>query len=270
MTTKRLIVIRGGGDLASGIAYRLLKSGFKIVILELEKPIHVRRFVSYAQAVYNGEVTVEGVRAVKAANVRHLHAILAEGHIPVLVDERGETIPQLKPYAVVDAILAKRNTGTRKDMAPIVIGVGPGFEAGLDVDAVIETNRGHFLGRVIWSGKAQENTGVPGAVHGYTKERVIRAPIPGSVQSLKDIGDMVEEGDVVARVAGIDVRASVAGVIRGLINTGVEVPEGFKIGDIDPRKTLLYCETISDKALAISGGVLEAILSLSSEVLKKV
>ncbi len=262
MIHDRLVVIRGGGDLASGIAYRLLKSGFHIVLLELEKPIHVRRLVSYAQAVYDGEVTVEGVRAVKAGNISHLQTLLAEGHIPVLIDERGETLPRLKPHIVVDAILAKRNTGTRKDMAPIVIGVGPGFEAGTDVDAVIETNRGHFLGRVIWSGRAQENTGIPGTVQGHTKKRVIRATTAGSVQSLKNIRDMVEEGDVVARVAGIEVRSSVSGVVRGMINTGVDVPEGFKIGDIDPRKTLRYCETISDKALSVSGGVLEAILSL--------
>ncbi len=258
----RLVVIRGGGDIASGIAYRLVKSGFQALILEIEQPIHVRRIVSYAQAIYDGEFSVEGVRAVRADGIEHVHAILGKGAIPVFVDERGESIARLNPTVVVDAILAKRNIGTRKDMAPIVIGVGPGFEAGIDADAVVETNRGHFLGRVLWSGRTQDNTGIPGAIRGYTQERVIRANAHGCVQPVKNIRDIVAEGDVVARVGGVDSRAMISGIVRGMINRGVEVHKGCKIGDIDPRSSPSYCETISDKALSVGGGVLEAILCL--------
>jgi xanthine dehydrogenase accessory factor len=256
------VVIRGGGDIASGIAYRLKKSGFQVVILEIEKPMHVRRTVSYAQAIYDGEFTVEGIRAVKAESISHLSAILENGDIPVFIDDKGESIVRLGPTVVVDAILAKRNTGTRKTMASIVIGIGPGFEAGSDVDAVVETNRGHFLGRVIWSGKAQENTGIPGAIQGYTEERVIRANANGFVEPVKDIRDIVKAGEVVAWVNGTDSRATISGVVRGMMNTGVEVHKGCKIGDIDPRKSPSYCDTISDKALSVGGGVLEAILCL--------
>ncbi|PIE36261.1 molybdenum hydroxylase [candidate division KSB3 bacterium] len=269
MLKNRLIVIRGGGDLASGIAYRLLKTGFQVIILEREQPIHVRRLVSFAQAVYNGEMLIEGIRSIKAESLNHLREILAEGHIPVLVNESGNSIPELQPDVVIDAILAKRNLGTLKDMAPLVIGVGPGFEAGMDVDVVIETKRGHFLGRVIWSGTAEKNTGIPGSVNGVTSRRVLRAATDGVVEPLKHVGDMVEEGELVARVAGQNARALASGVIRGLINAGVHVPQGLKIGDIDPRGALQYCEMISDKALAVGGGVLEAILSFNRVCWKK-
>ena len=262
MKNNQLIVIRGGGDIASGIAYRLKKRGFQVVILEIEKPIHVRRTVSFAQAIYDGEYTVEGVRAVKADCVEDIQTLLEQGDIAVFVDRRGESIAYLSPVAVVDAILAKKNIGTNKNMAPIVIGLGPGFEAGIDVDAVVETNRGHFLGRVIWSGKAQNNTGRPGNIQGYTEERVIRAKTDGVVEPIKNVRDFVEEGEVVARVDGVESKVIISGVIRGMINRGVTVHKGFKIGDIDPRRSLEYCDTISDKALAVGGGVLEAILYL--------
>lgn len=260
-----LVVIRGGGDLASGVAHRLYKSGFQVVILDIGKPLAIRRTVSYCEAVYSGEITIEGVKGVLAKDLAHIKEILKDNHIPVYIDSSGDIIQDLKPLVVVDAIIAKVNLGTTKEMAPITIGLGPGFEAGVDVDLVIETQRGHYLGQVISNGKATEDTGLPGEVMGYTEERVIRAPGDGIVDVFHNIGDKVEAGDRICQVDGKEARAPIGGILRGMIKEGLYVHEGLKIGDVDPRGVVDHAFTISDKARAIAGGVLEGILSLKKE-----
>lgn len=256
---KGIVVIRGGGDLATGIACILFMSGYKVVILEVEKPLAVRRAVSFSEAVYEGEITVEGIKGVLGKGLKDIYKILKEGNIPIYVDGEGLILTELKPLALVDAIMAKINIGTKKDMAPITIGVGPGFEAGKDVDLVVESKRGPSLGKVIYKGEAEDNTGIPAAVLGYTVERVLRAPCSGVVEFFYHIGDLVEEGQVIGRVENMEVVASIGGIIRGLIRNGLYVKKGFKIGDIDPRGIREYAFTISDKARAVGKGVLEAI-----------
>ena len=258
----RKVVVRGAGDLASGVIYRMHSSGFQVIVLEAEKPTHIRKSVSYAQAVFDGEITIEGVTGERAVNPVEAEEILKKGNIPVLIDPEGLSIYEFKPEILVDAIMAKKNLGTRKDTAPVVIAIGPGFKAGIDVDAVVETKRGHFLGRVIWDGEAQEDTGVPGNVLGYTNERVLRATAPGLFLPAKQIGEAVKKGDVVATVNGHSVKAQIDGIIRGMLNEGLEVTAGYKVGDVDPRGDVSYCRYISDKALAVGGGVLEAVLRL--------
>jgi xanthine dehydrogenase accessory factor len=205
---------------------------------------------------------VEGVRAIRAVRFQEAEEILQKGYIPIFVDEKGEAIAYFKPEVIVDATMAKRNLGTHLDDAKIVIGLGPGFTAGEDVHAVIETVRGHYLGRVIFDGRAIENTGIPGDIQGYGLERVLRTPAKGKVRTLREIGDSVKKGEIVAYVDGQPVRAGVGGVIRGMIRNGIEVEEDLKIGDIDPRGVREYCYTISDKSRAIGRAVLEAILIL--------
>lgn len=254
-----LIVVRGGGDLASGIAHRLFKTGYKVIITEIEKPVSVRRKVSFSEAVYDGEVEVEGVKGVLARDLEDIRKGLDRGYIPVYVDEKGDIIYKLEPLIVVDAIIAKVNLGTNKQMAPITIGIGPGFEAGVDVDIVVESNRGHYLGKVIHKGKAEEDTGIPGEVLGHKEERVVRASCNGIVRPLYNIGDRVAAGDVVCQVGDREVVAQIDGILRGMIREGLFVHKGLKIGDIDPRNIEEYAFTISDKARAIGGGVLEGI-----------
>lgn len=258
---KQLVVIKGAGDVASGIAHRLWRSGFAVAMTELPRPTAIRRTVSFAEAVYEGAAAVEGVEA-RRALAADAAAVLAAGQIPVVVDPRGELVARLRPGAVVDAILAKRNTGTSREEAPLVIGVGPGFCAGEDVHAVVETMRGHELGRVILCGGALADTGLPGAVGGYTWQRVLRAPAAGVFAGALRIGAAVQAGDVVAYVGGEAVRAPFAGVLRGLLRSGLTVPAGLKVADVDPRCQGEHCFTISDKARAIGGGVLEALLWL--------
>lgn len=253
------IIIRGGGDLASGIAYKLYEAGYRVIILEIDKPLAVRRAVSFCEAVYEGEVTVEGIRGMLAKDIKDIYKILEKGSIPVYIDGKGEIIKKIKPLAVVDAIIAKKNLGTNRNMAPITIGVGPGFEAGVDVDAVIESNRGPNLGRVFYKGRAEENTGLPAPVMGYAKERVLRAPTSGIVRPLCQIGDLVKKGDVVCQVGDEKVIAEINGVLRGMIREGLEVDKGLKIGDIDPRCIRELAFTISDKARKIGDGVLETL-----------
>ena len=253
------VVIRGGGDLATGIAHRLFNSGYNIVILEIEKPLAIRREVSFSEAVYRGEITIEGIRGVLANDMASLKKILDDGSIPICVDEKGDLIRLIKPIAVVDAIIAKKNLGTNRKMAAITIGVGPGFEAGVDVDLVVESNRGHHLGKVIHQGKTAENTGIPGTTMGYTEERIIRAAGEGLVLPFFNIGDSVEVGDIVCKVGDIEVVAMISGILRGMIPEGIFVAKGLKIGDIDPRGDREFAFTISDKARAIGGGVLEGI-----------
>lgn len=259
-----LVLIRGGGDIASGIAYRLFSAGFPVAILEIDRPTHIRRTVSFAQAVYDGAIEIEGVTGVRTEIPEDVRKIVSRGQVPVLIDPKAESLELLKPAVLVDAILAKKNLGTVKSSAPIVIGVGPGFDAGRDVHAVVETNRGHFLGRVIWDGGAQADTGIPGTVQGYSRERVLRAPVAGIICPKKAIGDTVEKGQVIAAVGEAEIEAGISGVVRGLINEGLTVTKGYKIGDIDPRNDPVYCSRISDKSLAVGGGVLEAVMHLLS------
>lgn len=254
----RLAVVRGGGDLATGTIYRLWKIGFSVLTLEVESPLVVRRTVAVAQAVFDGQCVIESMKAVKINSAGEFDP--SRG-INVLVDPQAESIKILRPEIVVDAVIAKYNTGTYKSMAPVVIGLGPGFRAPDDVSAAIETNRGHNLGRVITNGEPEPNTGDPGMISGYGRERLLRAPADGRIKIFRDIGDSVAKHEIVAEVAGEAVRANLPGVIRGLIHPSVIVQKGMKIGDVDPRNDPSYCLTISDKALAIGGGVLEAIFT---------
>lgn len=259
-----LVIVKGGGDIATGIAHRLHQSKFSVVITELPKPTVVRRTVAFAQAVTAGKAVVEGVTA-RLVTLTEVYGTLAAGHIPVVVDGAAECVVALKPQAVVDAIIAKRNTGTKRADAPVVIGVGPGFVAGGDVNAVIETMRGHELGRVIYQGTAIANSGIPGEVGGYTLERLIKAPADGIFIACHDIGDTVNGGEIVGHIGESPARVAIPGVLRGLIQTGLKVTKGLKIGDVDPRCRREHCYTISDKARAIGGGVLEALLHMEVE-----
>ena len=265
-----LIIVRGGGDIATGTIYKLYQCGFDILILETEHPSAIRRNVAFSEAVYEKIQTVENITCTLAEDVSQAIGLLEQKKLPVLVDPQGESIFVLKPFAVVDAILAKKNLGTNRQMAPITIALGPGFVAGADVDAVIETKRGHSLGRVIYQGKAIENTGIPGMIAGYAKERVIHSPAEGIFRNVKKITDTVRQGEVIAVVEHgdkqIPVKASINGLLRGLLRDGYPVTEGFKIADIDPRiEEYKNCFTISDKARCIAGGALEALLHLQRQ-----
>lgn len=259
-----LIVIRGGGDLATGVALRLYRSGMDVVICETAVPTSIRRTVCFSEAVRLEEMMVEGVTARRAVP-EEVPALLAAGIIPVLVDPEGACIPGLRPDAVVDAILAKRNLGTSMDMAPIVVAAGPGFTAGVDCHAAVETMRGHYLGRVIYEGSPLPNTNIPGLIGGYAGERVLRAPADGVFAGAKRIGDRVEAGDVAGYVAGKPMVCTIGGTLRGLLADGVPVTKGMKSGDVDPRCEEAHCRCASDKALAVGGGVLEAILHFSGK-----
>lgn len=257
-----MILIKGAGDLASGVAVRLAHCGFPIVMTDLQHPTSIRRTVCFSEAILKGFCTVEDVIADFAYSPDAVFAIHEQGHIAVLCDDHAACIRSLHPEVVVDAILAKRNLGTAITDAPIVIALGPGFSAGTDCHAVIETMRGHNLGRVILNGPAEPNTGIPGSIGGFTTERVIRAPKAGVFTELRQIGDLVSKGDPVAEVDGEPIPAPISGVIRGLLPSGTPVYQGMKSGDVDPRPVLEHCYTVSDKARAIGGGVLEAILML--------
>ena len=268
---KDLIIVRGGGDLATGSIFKLKKSGFPVLILETENPSAIRRNVAFCEAVYQGEQTVEDLTCYLADSPDQARQFLKDGKLTVLVDPAGESIAALHPLAVVDAILAKENLGTNRTMAPITVALGPGFVAGDDVDAVVETKRGHHLGRVLWSGSAAPNTGIPGIIGGFGKERVIHSPAKGILRNVKKITDTVSKGDVIAIVetegGEVPVEATLDGILRGLIRDGYPVKTGFKIADIDPRTDEYNnCFTISDKARCIAGGVLEAILQRKGEL----
>ena len=297
---KLLIICRGAGDLATGIIHRLHRAGHRVLALETDYPAAIRRQVSFCEAVYDGSAAVEGVTArlvpaladaetdtetyseindTPAAHVASekwdrsaIEAVLEAGEVPLLIDPKGESIALLKPDVVVDAIIAKKNLGTTINMAPLVIGVGPGFTAGQDVHLVIESMRGHNLARIITDGMAQPNTGVPGNIAGFTSERVIHAPAAGYIHDVRKIGDIVQKGDEIARIYTdkesydnalseyVPVNATITGIIRGLIREGYYFREGFKIADIDPRESeLTNYFTISDKARSIAGSVLEAV-----------
>jgi len=254
-----LVIIRGGGDLATGVAVRLFRAGFSVIVLEIDHPTVIRLPVSFARAIYEGKVIVEEIEAVLIPSWEKAEDIIKKGKIPVLIDQEGSCIRTLFPTILVDAILAKRNLGTRIDQAPLVIGLGPGFTAGEDVDVVIETKRGHNLGRVYYQGQAAPDTGVPGEVGGESKRRLLRAPAEGKIIPLHQIGDLVKAGEVIAEVGGIPLKAEISGVLRGLIYPQSWVARGMKVGDIDSRGIREYCFTVSDKACSIGGAVLEAI-----------
>ncbi len=255
-----LILIKGAGDLASGVAARLHRCGFPLVMTELPQPLMVRRTVCFGEAVYEGEVTVECIVARRVPHVAAARAALAERIIPVLIDPEAECREELAPAVLVDGAMAKRNTGTAFTDARLVIGLGPGFTAGIDCHAVVETHRGHTLGRVYWQGSVLPDTGVPGEIGGQGLHRVLRAPADGTMETRAEIGDTVAPGQVIAVIGGRELRAEIGGVLRGLIRSGLPVTAGLKIGDIDPRAERSHCFTISDKSLAVGGGVLEAIL----------
>jgi xanthine dehydrogenase accessory factor len=263
--TPLTVVIRGGGDLGSGIIHRLHRCGMRVLILEVAQPLVVRRTVAFAQAVIDGRCELEGVTAIKVDSLDEARSAWQQGMVPVLVDPKMSCLEDLKPDALVDATLAKRDTGLRIGMAPITIALGPGFVAGKHADVVIETNRGHDLGRLIFKGTAEPDTGAPAPVMGFANERVLRAPCAGIIEHVLDIGRDVKMGEVICRVSGVDVCAAFDGVIRGLIMHGRQVPAGLKIGDVDPRPIHEHCYTISDKARALGGSVLEAVLMLSRD-----
>ena len=255
------VVIRGGGDLATGVAEVLYQSGFKILILDIEKPSSIRRSVCFSEAIYDGVTKVENIICKKVENENEIEKCWSEKIIPIMVDEKGEIIKKIKPDVVVDSIIAKKNLGTTKDMAPITIALGDGFEAGKDVDVVIETMRGHNLGRIITSGRAMKNTGIPGEIKGVSKDRVIYSLANGIFSSVKKIGDTVQKDEIIGYVGDVEIRGKISGVLRGIIRDGYEVTENMKIGDIDPRiEEKNNCFTISDKARSLGGAVLRAIM----------
>lgn len=256
------ILVKGAGDLASGIACRLHQCGFSIVMTDLPVPTAVRRTVAFSRAIYEGSASVEGSTARRCTTLWEAQAVLNAGDIAVLPDPEASILQQWKPDVVVDAILAKRNLGTAIEDAPIVVAVGPGFTAGVDCHCVVETKRGHYLGRCIYEGSAIPNTGVPGDIGGYTTERILRAPCAGIFEPVVQIGDTVEKGTVCGTVNGEPMRSQIPGVVRGLLQSGVAVTQGMKSGDVDPRCAPEHCYSVSDKARAVGGGVLEAVLHL--------
>ena len=271
MDRDSLIIVRGAGDLATGTIHRLFRAGFPVIALEEPMPAAIRRQVSFCEAVYDGKAVVEGLEAVLCENTEEAEKLLNNGKVPVFSDPDGVLIRELRPAVVVDAILAKKNLGTKIDMAPLTIALGPGFTAGLDVDLVIETSRGHNLGRIIRKGPACPNTGIPGNIAGYTTERVVRSPGEGIFRNIARIGDVVEKGEPVGEIwtengESCPVPATLTGVLRGLLRDGHPVTAGFKIADIDPRKEETgNCFTISDKARCIAGSVLEAVCTFFYE-----
>lgn len=268
---KELIVVRGGGDLATGTIAKLAQCGFSVLVLEIPNPSAIRRNVAFSEAVYEESKRVENQTCFLAKDEKQAVSLLEKGEITMLVDPEGSSIERFRPVAVVDAILAKKNLGTNKSMAPITIALGPGFEAGKDVDAVIETKRGHSLGRVYYEGRAILNTGVPGVIAGYGKERVLHSPADGMIRNKKKITDIVKLGEVIAYIetkeGNVPIEATMDGLLRGLIRDGFEVTKGFKIADLDPRiQEYDNCFTISDKARCIAGGVVEALLHLKNKL----
>lgn len=260
-----IIVVRGAGDIATGTIQKLKRAGFSVVSLEVQKPSSIRRNVCLSEAIYDGECTVEDIIAKKADSIEEMHNVLKENKVCVMVDSSGDLIEKINPIAVVDGTLCKKNIGTNKSMAPITIALGPGYEAGKDVDIVVETNRGHNLGRLIFKGPAEKNTGVPGIIKGYGKERVVYSPCEGSLHIIKDIGDVVEKGEPICKVGSEYVYATMSGLLRGMIREGFYVTKGFKIADIDPRiEEKKNCDLISDKARCVGGAALEGILYLRS------
>ncbi len=264
------IIVRGGGDLATGVIHRLWGAGFAPLVLECAQPAAIRRQVALCEAVYAGEATVEGMTGRLISDIGQAQEVWRAGEVPVLVDEAAECVQRFAPDIVIDAIIAKRNLGTTSSMAPLVVALGPGFTVGADAHAVIETKRGHNLGRIIRSGSAASNSGVPGNIAGYSAERVLHAPCGGVLHIVRDIGSLVQKGETIAYIdAGqerVNIPATLTGIIRGMIRDGFPVTRGFKIADIDPRQEeLANCFTISDKARCIAGSVLELVCRYAQE-----
>lgn len=254
------MVIRGGGEMGSGVAWRLRRCGFDVIIAEIPQPTAVRRWVAFSEAVYERTWEVEGQRA-RLTPPSEIGSVIRTGEIPVVLAQAMDDIRRCSPDVVVDAILAKHNTGTTIDLAPRVVALGPGFTAGVDAHCVIETNRGPGLGRCLWEGTAEANTGTPGLLGGESARRILRSPVAGPVEPLHAIGELVKAGEVVATVHGLEIRSRIDGILRGMIRAGTCIEANGKIGDVDPRRDVALCRRISDKALAIAGGVLEGILT---------
>jgi xanthine dehydrogenase accessory factor len=259
--TRPIILIRGAGDLATGVAIRLHRAGCSIVMTEIEQPLAIRRLVAFAQAVFDGETNVEGVQGTLAPEIAAVHPLLESGQVAVLVDPQAASIGHLHPAVVVDARMLKVRLEIQQEAAPLLIGLGPGFEAGRECHAIIETKRGHTLGRVIWDGRAADDTTIPDPVAGKDVNRVLRAPVAGIFFEEAELGSLIRQGERIANVDGSPLVAPFDGALRGLLRSGIPVHEGFKVGDLDPRNVQEYCSLVSDKALAVGGGVLEAILS---------
>nr|WP_300094476.1 selenium-dependent molybdenum cofactor biosynthesis protein YqeB [Sedimentibacter sp.] len=258
-----VVLVRGGGDIASGVVQKLHRSGFRVLILETKQPTSIRREVCFSEAVYNKKMVLEDTVCILAENADEIYNAWEKDQIPIAVDPEGHYIKELKPDVVVDSIIAKKNTGMRMERATITVAVGPGFCAGKDVDAVIESNRGHNLGRIIFEGEADPNTKTPGNIDGFTWERVIYSPCKGTFRTTHNIGDIIKCGETVATVDGKEVKAKIDGILRGILRDNTHVTENFKVGDVDPRVDQLEnCFSISDKARAIGGGVLEAVMIL--------
>ncbi|NIS81691.1 MAG: EF2563 family selenium-dependent molybdenum hydroxylase system protein [Anaerolineales bacterium] len=256
-----LILVRGGGDLATGVAIRLHRCGFQVVVTEIAQPLAVRRLVALAEAIYAGQISIEGVSARRVDDVPGALRVLEKNLIPVLVDPEATSREELNPAALVDGRMHKLPTTFDLDSVPFVIGIGPGFHVGENCHAVVESNRGHNLGRVFWSGSAQDDTGIPEPIGNFDADRVLRAPADGFFEGRIQLASVVKKGDVIARVGNVPLHAPFGGVLRGILHDGLEVERGVKVGDLDPRGILEYCFQISDKALAVGGGVLEALLS---------
>jgi xanthine dehydrogenase accessory factor len=256
------VLVKGAGEQASATAHRLFRCGYRVVMTDLERPTAIRRTVSFCSAIYEGEVEIEGVRGVRCT-VEELTAFPGAkwSHIPVCVDPKSRLVALWWPDVIVDARILKTNLDNRCDDASLVIGLGPGLEAGRDVHFVVETMRGHDLGRIIGNGYSSSDTGEPGEIGGYTRERLVRSPLAGVFESGRRIGERLAAGDVVGGVAGMELKAEIAGVLRGLLWPGLEVPAGFKVADVDPRGDPALCRTLSDKARAISGSVLEIVVA---------
>lgn len=265
------IIVRGGGDLATGVIHRLWNAGFKVLVLECVQPAAIRRQVALSEAVYQGKATVEGMTGVLIGCLGDAQNVWQQGNVPVMVDEAAACVQDFQPDILIDAIIAKRNLGTQSNMAPLTIALGPGFRAGRDADVIVETKRGHNLGRIIRIGSAAPNSGVPGNIAGFSKERVLHAPCAGILHIIRDIGSVVEKNEVIAAITTdigetVYVKATLTGIIRGMIRDGFIVTKGFKIADIDPRKEeLANCFTISDKARCIAGSVLELVCRYTLE-----
>lgn len=255
------VLMWGGGDLASGVALRLHRAKIRVIVVEIGQPLAVRRSVSFAQAVYDGETNIEGVTGQLIDDPQEMTAAWEKGRVPVIVDPNLNLLEKFKPTVLVDARMRKKLASLSLDLADMVIGLGPGFTAGKNCHAAIETNRGHFLGRVIWEGSPDADTGVPGQVQAYSKERVLHAPTGGVVETQVEIGDKVDRGDPILSIGGQVIRSPFPGVVRGLIHHGLQVRKGMKVGDVDPRPEDFRCWFVSEKALAIGGGVLEAIVT---------
>ncbi len=261
-----LVAVKGAGDLATGVMHRLFRAGFAVMATELPQPTVLRRTVAFAEAVTSGQMTVEGITACRADSVADIRAALANGFVPIVVDPDGEILRQMQPRVLVEATLSKHNSGITMNDAPVVIALGPGYEAGKDAHAVIETNRGHNLGRVYLQGSAEPHTGVPGTIGGYAGERLLRAPCAGRLYGARQIGDQVQAGEIVAIIKSdegtVPISAAISGILRGLVRDDLLVSAGMKVGDIDPRAVREHCYTISDKSRAVGGGVLEAVMYL--------